>query len=102
VLSISLQIVYLALYCFLLALFTRFTMGAVLTYGRRWRPGRGAAATMEVVWSVTDPPIKALRRLIPPVRVGAAAFDVATLVVFLIVYVLMTFVVPPLIQLTSR
>jgi YggT family protein len=102
VLSVILQVVYLALYVFTLVLFARVTVGAVLAYGRRWRPGRGAAAAMEIVWSVTDPPIKALRRLIPPVRFGAAPYDVATLVLFLIVYVLMAFVVPDLIDLTSR
>jgi YggT family protein len=101
VLSVILQIVYLALYIFTLTLFGRVTLGTVLTYGRRWRPGRGAAATMEVVWSVTDPPIKALRRVFRPVRFGAAPFDVATLVLFLIVYVLMAYVVPGLIEVAS-
>ena len=42
--------------------------------GGRWRPGRGAAAAaLEVVWSVTDPPLKALRRVIPPLRIGTVA-----------------------------
>lgn len=31
---------------------------------------------------VTDPPIKALRRLIPPIRMGGVALDLSVLVLF--------------------
>lgn len=90
------QAVYLVLYLFLMTLFARFVMGAVMQYGRRWHPGRGAAAALEVVWSVTDPPLKALRRVIPPLRLGTVSFDLASLVLLVILFVLMNFVVGPL------
>lgn len=99
--SIALQIVYLALLVFLYLLFTRFIMGIVMSFGRRWRPGRGAAAALEVVWSVTDPPLKALRRVIPPLRLGTVSFDLASLVLLVIVFVLMSFVLPTLIDMTA-
>jgi YggT family protein len=101
VLAIVFQIVYLLLLAFLYMLFTRFIMGFVMMIGRRWRPGRGAAAALEVVWSVTDPPLKALRRVIPPLRLGTVSFDLASLVLLVIVFVLMSFVVPRLIFLTD-
>lgn len=100
-LSILFQVVYLLLYLFLLVLFARFVMSMVMSFGRRWRPGRGAAASLEVVWSVTDPPLKALRRVIPPLRLGNVSFDLASLVLLVIVFVLMSFVVPILINLVS-
>ena len=90
--SIIGQITYLALYFFLLILLGRFVMSTVLAYGRRWHPGRGAAAALEVVWSVTDPPLKQLRRVIPPLRVGTVSVDLSALVLLLILYVLMTVV----------
>lgn len=99
--SVALQIVYLGLLFFLYLLFTRFIMGIVMSFGRRWRPGRGAAAALEVVWSVTDPPLKALRRVIPPLRLGTVSFDLASLVLLVIVFVLMSFVLPPLIIMTA-
>jgi YggT family protein len=46
-----------------------------------------------MVWSVTDPPLKALRRVIPPLRLGTVSVDLSSLVLLLILYVLMTFVV---------
>jgi YggT family protein len=97
VLSILFQVLYLLLYVFLLTLLARFVLGAVLQYGRRWQPGRGAAAGLESVWSVTDPPLKALRRVIPPVRIGNVSLDLASLVLLVILFVLMEFVLKPLI-----
>jgi YggT family protein len=91
------QIVYLLLYTFFLTLLARFVMGAVLQYGRRWQPGRGAAAALEVVWSVTDPPLNALRRVIPPLRIGTVSVDLASLVLLVILFVLMNVVVQRLI-----
>lgn len=97
-LSNVLQVVHLVLYLFLVTLFARFVMSAVLQYGRRWHPGRGAAAALEVVWTVTDPPLKALRRVIPPLRVGTVSIDLASLVLVVILILLMRIVVEPLIR----
>jgi YggT family protein len=91
------QVVYLLLYLFLLTLLARFVLGWVLQFGRRWHPGRGAAAALESVWSVTDPPLKALRRVIPPLRIGTVSVDLASLVLLVILFVLMELVIKRLI-----
>ena len=96
-LSIVFQVLYLVVYVFFLTLLMRFVLGAVLQYGRRWQPGRGAAAAMESVWSVTDPPLKALRRVIPPLRIGNVSLDLASIVLLVILFVLMRFVLQNLI-----
>jgi YggT family protein len=97
VFSILWQVVYLLLYLFLLTLLARFVLGWVLQFGRRWQPGRGAAAALESVWSVTDPPLKALRRVIPPLRIGTVSIDLASLVLLVILFVLMELVIRRLI-----
>jgi len=91
-LSIIGQVIYLLLWAFLLFLFARVIMGFVFQYARRWRPRRGAAASLEVVWSVTDPPVHALRRVIPPLRIGTVSVDIAFIALLIILYVLMTVV----------
>jgi YggT family protein len=93
VVSTIAQVVYLLLYVFFLALIARFVMGWVLAFGRRWHPGRTAAATLETVWSVTDPPLKALRRVIPPLPLGTVTVDLSAIVLLLILFVLMQVVV---------
>jgi YggT family protein len=97
VLSIVFQIVYLLVYVFFLVLLARFVLSAVLQYGRRWQPGRGASAVLESVWSVTDPPLRALRRVIPPLRIGNVSLDLASIVLLVILFVLMRFVLQNLI-----
>ena len=97
-LSIVLQILYISLYLFFIVLLARFVLGAVLQYGRRWQPSRGASAGLESVWSVTDPPLKALRRVIPPLRIGNVSLDLASIVLLVILFVLMNFVLTPLIS----
>ena len=99
--SILLQVAYLLLFVFLYTLFARFVMSLVMSFGRRWRPGKGAAAALEVVWSVTDPPLKALRRVIPPLRLGTVSIDLAALIVLVIVFVLMQYILPGLIRSTA-
>jgi YggT family protein len=83
------QVIYLALYFTLLALLTRLLMTYVIAFARRWRPGRGAAATLEVIWSVTDPPLHALRRVIPPLRVGTVSLDISLMLLLLILFLLL-------------
>lgn len=93
--SIVFQVIYLVLYLFLLALMARLVLTWVLQFARRWRPGRGASAALETVWSITDPPVRALRRVIPPLRIGTVSVDLAFLVLLVIVYVLLSVVVGP-------
>ena len=84
-----LQVFYVLLYLFILVMFARFVMSWVLAYGRRWQPGQAASATLESVWSVTDPPLKALRRVIPPLRIGNVSLDLAALLLLVILFVLL-------------
>lgn len=96
-LSIVLQILYILLYLFTIVLLTRFVLSAVLQYGRRWQPSRGASASLEAVWSVTDPPLRALRRVIPPLRIGNVSLDLASIVLLVILFVLTDLVLARLI-----
>ena len=83
------HLVYLLQYAFFFILIARLVMDYVLKFGTRWRPGRGAAAALaEVIYTVTDPPLKALRRVIPPLRIGGIALDLSFLVLIVLVQIL--------------
>lgn len=82
-----LQVLFVLIYLFVVILLARFVLSWVLSFGRRWQPGRSAAAALETVWSVTDPPLRALRRVIPPLRVGTVSIDLATIVLLVILFV---------------
>lgn len=57
-------------------------------FARRWSPSGLLVVLVELIYSVTDPPIKALRRLIPPLRFGNVSIDLAFLLVLLATYIL--------------
>jgi YggT family protein len=44
----------------------------------------------ELVYTVTDPPIKLLRRFIPPLRIGPVAIDFAFALTMLICFILLS------------
>jgi hypothetical protein len=43
---------------------------------------------LEAVYSTTDPPIKAVRRVVPTFRIGSIALDLGFILVLVIAYVL--------------
>ena len=58
-------------------------------FARSWAPTGPLLVVLEVVYSVTDPPIKALRRVIPPLRLGSVALDLSFLIVMIVAYMLL-------------
>jgi len=87
--SLVFALIYLVLMLFQLALILRIIYDAVQGFARDWRPQKLALVLASGVYSVTDPPIKAMRRLIPPLRLGGVQLDLAFLVLFIVVLILM-------------
>lgn len=83
------QVVYFVLFAFWLVLLARVVIELVRAFSREWRPTGGVAVTLESVYTVTDPPVKALRRVIPTVRIGNVGLDLSIMVLLLVVYILM-------------
>ena len=75
-------------WAFLALLFVRFIIDWVMVFARNWRPTGIVAAVLELAYSATDPPLRLLRRLIPPLRLGSFALDIAFLLLFILCYVL--------------
>ena len=79
-----------ALFVFLLLLIFRLIMEYVFMFARSYRPSGVVAVALELCYSVTDPPLKALRRVIPPLRLGRASIDLSFLVLFIVVQILIS------------
>ncbi len=60
----------------------------IQVFARDWRPSGPILVVAEVIYSLTDPPLKAIRRVIPPLRLGGVAIDLAFLVLILLVSIL--------------
>jgi YggT family protein len=90
--SIVGQILTIVLWCFLLVLLFRLVMDYVFMFARSYQPARPMVVLLEVAYSITDPPLKLLRRYIPPLRLGGVALDLSFLVLWIIVYILILLV----------
>jgi len=86
------SLLYYALLIFLLFLIFRLVMEYVFLLARSYRPSGVVAVILELAYSVTDPPLKALRRVIPPLRIGSVSLDLGFLVLFIVVRILMSVV----------
>jgi YggT family protein len=82
-------VLYVVLWVFLGLMWVRFIVDWVQVFARSWEPRGVLLVLLEGVYTVTDPPIKAMRRVIPPLRLGTVALDLSFLVVMLVAYILL-------------
>lgn len=87
--SIVLSVLLFLLQLFIFVLLARVILEMVQSFSRTWRPTGFVLVIAEVVYTITDPPLKFLRRFIKPVRLGSIALDLSVLVLFFGVYILM-------------
>ena len=86
--SLFWQIVSSVLLVFLVLLFARFVVDWVMVLARSWRPSGVVAAGLEIVYSTTDPPLKAVRKVIPPLNLGTIRLDLGFMVLLIAVILL--------------
>ena len=78
-------IISTVLLVFLLLLFARFVVDWVMVLARSWRPNGLVAAGLEVVYMTTDPPLRAVRKVIPPLNLGSIRLDLGCMVLLIAV-----------------
>ncbi len=81
------DVLELALWLFLVLLIIRLVLDYVQMFARSWRPTGLLLVVAEVVYTITDPPLRALRKVIPPLRLGSISLDLSFLVLILAVQI---------------
>jgi len=79
---------YYLLGIFLALMLVRLVVDWVQVFARSWTPRGPVLLVLEVVYTVTDPPIRFIRRFVPPLRIGSVALDTSFLIVLVVVYLL--------------
>lgn len=74
-------------------LIIRFVIDWVQVLARSWRPRGLVAAFCEAIYTVTDPPLRAIRAVIPPIRMGGAMLDLSPMVLLIALYILQKVIV---------
>lgn len=90
VLGVIGSIAELALTLYLLVLIVRLVLEYIPLFVRGWRPKGAGLVAAEVVFTITDPPIRFFRRLVPPMRMGTISLDFGFALTMIVVLILMT------------
>jgi YggT family protein len=86
------SILDLILRIFLGLLLVRLVVDWVQVFARSWSPRGPVLFVLEIVYTATDPPIRFVRRFVPPLRLGSVALDTSFLIVLVVVYLLRSLV----------
>jgi len=81
---------------YLVILVGRLVINWIQTFARSWQPTGVVLVIAETIFTLTDPPLKLLRRYIPPLRLGTVALDLSFMVLFIVVLILLQVAVPHL------
>src|SRR6478735_855386 len=79
------SILLLILNIFLVLMLIRLVVDWVQVFARSWTPHGAVLFVLEIVYSITDPPIMFVRRFVPPLRLGAVALDTSFIIVLIAV-----------------
>jgi YggT family protein len=82
------QVLATALWLYWLLFIIRLVFDFVQIFARSWRPQGVILLLAEAVYSVTDPPLRLVRRFVPPLRLGRVQFDLAFLIVLVALQIL--------------
>jgi YggT family protein len=77
-----------ALYVYIILILARIVLDWTRQFARRWRPAGAAAIGVELVYIATDPPIRLLRRLVPPLQLGTVSLDLSVIILLIVLIVL--------------
>ncbi len=78
------------LFIYIVILLARLVLEYIPMFNREWRPRGFVLVLAEIVYTVTDPPIKLIRRVIPPLRIGGIAIDFGFAIVMFVCFLLLS------------
>ncbi len=81
---------------YLVILIGRMIFQWIQVFARDWHPSGILLVLAESIFTVTDPPLRFLRRFLPPLRLGMVALDLSFMVLFIVILILLEWAVPHL------
>jgi len=83
------SVLHFVVLIFFILLIGRLVVDWIQVFARDWRPRGVTLVLAEAVYSATDPPLKALRRVVPPLRLGQVQIDLAFMILFFVTFLLL-------------
>ena len=83
------RVISLCAALYMLVMLTRMVLDWIRFFSPLWRPIGLVLPLANAVYALTDPPLKMLRRIVPPLRLGEGmALDLAFMILFFVMVVL--------------
>lgn len=89
--SIVGRVLSIVLWAYLLVMIARLIFDYIRIFARNWQPRGVVLLFAEFVYTLTDPPLRFLRRFIPPLRLGGVSLDLSFLVLIIVLQILLSF-----------
>lgn len=80
------------LFLFILLLIARIVIEFIRSFARDWHPTGAVVVILEVVFSITDPPVKFVRKIVPPISLGSVRLDLSILILLIFAQILRAFI----------
>lgn len=77
---------------FLIALIARLILDYARIFRPQWRPKGFVLALAELIYTITDRPLRYVRKFVPPLQLGGVSLDLSFIVVFFVVQLLIRLV----------
>ena len=90
--SIIATILYVVVFIYFLLMWARLILDVLTNLSRDFRPRGVVLIVAEISFTITDPPIRLVRKVIPPLRLGGVSLDFAWSVVMFAVIILLSIV----------
>jgi YggT family protein len=88
--NLVVQLLIIVLWLYFILLIGRLILDYVQMFARSWRPSGPVLVVAEIIYTATDPPLRALRRVIPPLRLGSISLDLSFLVLLILIQVMIS------------
>ncbi len=85
--SLFFEILGFALFLFWLLLIARVVVEFIRSFSRDWHPRGATVVVLEIIMTLTDPPVNLLRRIIPQLTIGAVRLDLSIMVLLLLAFI---------------
>lgn len=82
------ELIRFVLWILIFVLLARIVIDWVQMLARTWRPSGVIAVVCEGIYTVTDPPLRAVRSVVPPIRLGGAMLDLSPMILMVGIYLL--------------
>ncbi len=83
------QVLHLVVLVYLVVVLWRLVLEWVRLFAPGWRPRGALLVVAEAIYTLTDPPLRSIRRLVPLVSVGTVRLDLGFPIILICLYILL-------------